>query len=291
MKDKIISNVREWKSSVSVPLVFFCLFFILAFNRTALAEQAPPALLDALALSQKAGISNLLPMIQRVHVVPSTSSTPPLAQYHPDNDPENHTMIGEIRLGTDYHRYRKEFLVLSSSIERFARPDFEQYLTVLTLLSLSNENAHFIQHLNGSLDDFYQFYDAKNTQGMCSLYALQQHVSDMEMLETALRVENYFLGIGSQKGINAVQLALRKMELGNLFEEFRHAHQTDDMFLLKNSLDHIFYQRLKYNIASLPECNGVQMTLLDRPIFRRAIQPAENVFPRIITVPAPRQYN
>ncbi len=274
-------------------LALSCFVGIFVFQKTVIAQSAqPPALQEALALAQEAGISSLWPMIERVRVVPLTDTSPPLAQYHPKQDPQTESIIGEIRLGTNYHRYKKEYLVLSSTVNRLDRPDFNQYMTVLTLLSLSNENAHFIQHLNGSLDDFYHYLEADHARGMCTLYALQQHVSDIKMLESALIIENYFLGIGSPKGINAVHLALKKMELGNLFEEFRHAYRSRDMFSLKDSLDHIFHQRLKYNIASLSKCRGTRMTLLEKDVFKRAIQPAENVFPKIISSPnTTTQYN
>jgi len=257
-------------------VVFVFVTIICGESHRSLAETTSTVdiyLPQAFALADTIGASQLEVMKNSVVFSTSVSPNSPLAQYQP-------MLGGKITLGNDLHRYHKEFVVLGSKIERIDRPDFNQYMVVLTLLSLSNENAHFIQHHNGSLDDFYTFLHDGDQTNLCTLYALQQHVSDIEMLDTALRLELYFLGHGSIKGIKALRIVLEKMELNSLFEDFRDSYRGKDSIQLKNVLDRIFQHRVRYNMSSLSQCKGERVIQLDRDIYDRAIEPARMIFLR-----------
>lgn len=229
----------------------------------------------AFELSRQAGLENITQLQTSIPVYPSTHANAPLAQYQPAQDGK-----GMIAVGSNLVRYHREYMDLRGEVSYTERPDFDQYMTILTLLSLGNESAHVIQHRNGSLDDFYRFRKNGNRPATCSLYALQQHVSDIAMLSDALRLEYYFLGQGSVKGINALRFALEKMNLRDLFEEFRNAYQTKDSLRLGRTLDLVFYRRLKDNMASLSECNGQKMALLAPSIYTSAVDPARDIFPK-----------
>ncbi|MDY0030035.1 MAG: hypothetical protein RBR86_08865 [Pseudobdellovibrionaceae bacterium] len=200
-----------------------------------------------------------------------------LAQYTPLTSPEGE-IIGKIKIGSDFHRYKKEYTVLSSNIPRYERPDFDHYYTIVLALSLVNETAHFIQHQNGSLDDFHTFKTLRDTPALCTLYSLQQHVSDVEMLDAALRLEHYFIQHGAIKSLYALRLALEKMGLREIFSSFRSSYSAKDAPLLRQTLQTLYLARLNDNMQGLNRCNGVTRADLGNDVLDRAVAPARDIF-------------
>ena len=141
-------------------------------------------------------------------------------------------------------------------------------------LSLANEKAHFEQDVNGSLDDFFTYQKQQDLPRMCALYALQQHVSDIVMLEMAVKLERYFLGLGSPQGVGAVRAALDKMSVKETYEDFRQGLLTGDSNRFKAALEVMRKDRSALNIASIRLCKNEGTTSLPRDVIRRATSPS-----------------
>ena len=170
------------------------------------------------------------------------------------------------------HRYKNEYIYLSSDQDMSTKPDFEQYMTVLLTLSLANESTHYLQDKNGSLKDFYKLYNAHHLNQACALYSLQQHVSDIVMLKVGLNLEQLFLGQGSVKGLNALRITLEKNDLRNEFEDFRNAMSKHDTLALDDILRRIRIKRNNANMSSLDFCPSYGDAKLDNDIIERATQ-------------------
>ncbi|HOO50686.1 MAG TPA: hypothetical protein PLK94_05280 [Alphaproteobacteria bacterium] len=218
-------------------------------------------------------------MLRTVPITRADYSVPALAQYTPILTPDDPSSLsGSIHIGVDMRRFRKEFIVLSSSVPRTIRPDFNQYYTLVLALSLVNETAHYIQHRNGSLQDFYDYKQNNEIYSLCTLYALQQHVSDVEMLDAALRIEHYFIDKGAQSSLYALRLALEKMEVRDIYTQFRSAYLSRDASLLRDSLRQLYLTRMKINMRDLKICNGSRREDLPDAVLFRATEPAEEIF-------------
>lgn len=209
---------------------------------------------------------------------PVVGHNAPLARYRSENG-------GMVEIGQNLRQYRRDYIYLSSPMDMSTKPDFDQYLAVMIMLSLSNEAAHILQDRNGSLKDFYKFYKSGELGKACALYALQQHVSDIMMLKSAIRAEHLFLGRGSQKGINALRLALQKNNLSDEFELFREAMKNQNMADLNFSLSTIRSKRGKDNMAGLNFCTFSGTAQLDKKIINRATEPVGIPFTNIPSTP------
>lgn len=195
---------------------------------------------------------------------------PPLARYRPSP----YGTQGVVEFGQDLHRYKSEYTVATIVIPKPDRPAFDQYMTVLTALSLANEKAHFDQDKSGSLADFYALRADGKIGKSCALYGLQQHVSDIVMLDMAMRLENYFLRTASIFGRNAVTSALDRMELLPIYQEFAKAAAARDRLKMIAVLARLKAARASLNVAALPECGPEGSAELPRAIIERAVAPA-----------------
>lgn len=194
---------------------------------------------------------------------------PPLARYRPATDGP-----GTVEFGHDLRRYKTEYVVATSIIPKSQRPDFDQYMTVLTALSLANERAHFEQDRNGSFNDFFHYRAEKELNESCSLYALQQHVSDIVMFDLALKLETHFMQISSPTGLNAVSGSLDRMELLPLYREFYKAAAAKNRAAMTALLAKLYDARVKLNMSGMSECKGHQEVELPRAVIARAVEPA-----------------
>ncbi len=260
--------------SVVILLLTIC---TLQTANAALPSSNPPYLQSAVQLLEAAEIPYSQDMWPHVSVSTAPYGFIALAQYTPFPTPEG-SIIGRIKIGSDLHRYKKEFTVLSSNIPRYERPDFDHYYTIVLALSLVNETAHFIQHQNGSLDDFYTLKARGDLPALCTLYSLQQHVSDVEMLDAALRLEHYFIQSGAIKSLYALRLALEKMEMREIFASFRSSYSAKDAPLLRQTLQSLYLIRLGDNMEGLRRCNGVSRADLEHEILDRAVAPVRDIF-------------
>lgn len=190
----------------------------------------------------------------------------PLARYRPENG-------GGVDIGQNLRKYRQDYLSLSRTMDSSTKPDFDQYLAVMIMLSLSNEAAHILQDKNSSLKDFYKFYHSGDIPKACAIYSLQQHVSDIMMLKSALRVEQLLSGNGSIKGLNALRLALEKNGLLNEFETFRNAMKNQNISELNNSLSEIRSKRNVLNMSGVRFCPSSGTVHLSEKIINRATEP------------------
>lgn len=197
---------------------------------------------------------------------------PPLARYRPaDGD----TRRGFVEFGSDLRRYQDEYVYVSSIIPKVDRPDFNQYMTVLTALNLGNEYAHFIQHQNGSLDDFFEFKQDNKINQTCALYSLQQHVSDITMLDLAVRLEEYFQRIQSVTGQNAVTSSLERMDLLRFYTDFKTIAAAQDRARMNDLLHRLKTARDRINTENLRPCRkAAGSASLPRAVIARAIAPA-----------------
>lgn len=193
---------------------------------------------------------------------------PPLARYQPSLDG------GVVEFGHDLHRYKSEYTVATVVIPKSQRPDFDQYMVVLTALSLANEKAHFDQDQAGSLKDFFELKAANETGKYCALYGLQQHVSDIVMLDMAIRLSEYFVKRQSAFGQNAVTAALDRMELLPIYQDFKAAAAAKDRAAMTDILRRLKASRAAINIANLPECGPTGEAELSLAVISRAVAPA-----------------
>lgn len=213
--------------------------------------------------------------------VPVTGQNAPLARYAPKN-------TGQIEIGGNLRQYRREYVILSSNQDMSTKPDFDQYMTVMIILSLANESAHYFQDKNGSLKDFQAFYQHNKKAEACALYSLQQYASDVVMMEFAIRLERFFLGKGSVKGINALRIALEKNNLRDEFEIFREGLNNRDLNKINHILHVIRAKRNKANMQGLEFCDKSGDALLDQSIINRAIEHAkENLSAYTISMNSP----
>lgn len=253
------------KSSLFWEQVFVALLFFSSFAYAA-ESPLPPALQEAKTLIQQVDGPAFQALFEKTQLKINPSPYAPLARYQPQGK--------VIEFGADTKRYQDEYVYITSIMERTDRPSFEQYLTVLAALSLANEKAHFEQDIDGSLDDFFAYQKQQDLPRMCALYALQQHVSDVVMLEMAVKLERYFLGLGSVQGTGAVRAALDKMSLKEIYEEFRQGLVTGDTPRLNASLAAMKQSRAALNIANIPFCKNGGATSLPNDVIRRATVPA-----------------
>lgn len=241
---------------------------IVAFlmSTTAFADTQPPvSFVAALDLWRIAAKDDQKGLFDEMTFLPVSGDNAPLARYTPK---------GKIEIGQNIRRYKQEYIYLSSNQDMSAKPDFEQYLTVLMTLSLANESAHYLQDENGSLSDFYKYYNSGKIKEACALYSLQQHVSDIVMLQMAQRLEMLFLGHGSVKGINTLRIALEKNNLRDEFEDFRNAMNKKDTSGLDDILRRIRTKRNDANMAGVKFCPPSGDISLNQKIINRATLPA-----------------
>ncbi len=225
----------------------------------------PSSLQGAKNLIQKVDGPAFQSLFEKTSLKISLSPLAPLARYQPQGK--------TIEFGANTKRYQDEYVYITSIMDRMDRPSFEQYLTVLVALSLANEKAHFEQDVSGSLDDFFTYQKEQDLPRMCALYALQQHVSDVVMLEMAVKLERYFLGLGSPQGVGAVRAALDKMGLKETYEDFRQGLLTGDSNRFKAALEAMRKDRSALNIANISLCKNGGTTSLPRDVIRRATSP------------------
>ena len=255
-----------------MPILFLiiCVIFTTAFLKPARAETSPPYLSSAIDLWQRVAPPDKTHLFDSIHFNPVTGDDAPLARYRPENGGSL------IEIGQNFRQYRRDYAVLSSNQDMAFKPEFDQYMSVLTLLSLANESTHYMQDKNGSLKDFYTFYQNHKTQEACALYGLQQYASDVVMMESAVRMEKYFLGQGSVKGLNALRIALEKNALRDEFEDFREGLKTHDIMKINTILHVMRAKRNDANMAGLDFCDNNGDALLDQSIIDRAIEPAKS---------------
>lgn len=249
---------------------FIICAFLIGIYSASRADAPPATFQAALNLWRLVAPPSQTDLFDKITFLPVIGEDAPLARYTPiDNKPS-----GTIEIGQNMRRYRNEYVYLSSNQDMSTKPDFDQYMTVLMTLSLANESTHYMQDKNGSLKDFYKFYDRKQYNNACALYSLQQHVSDIVMLKIGMGLENFFLGKGSVKGINALRIALEKNDLRDEFEDFRNAMNKKDTMALDDILRRIRTKRNADNIAGLHFCPSYGDARLDDDIVARATEPA-----------------
>lgn len=258
---KIAYNHRMKKVSFSLIPILLCLF-----HGGASAANLPAPVAAAIELWKMVTPDQNRDIFDGLTLNPVTGDHAPLARYRPEQG-------GIVDIGQNIRDYKRDYIFLSSSIDMSTKPDFDQYLAVMIMLSLSNEATHILQDKNGSLKDFYQFYQSGDVVKACGLYALQQHVSDIMMLKTALRAENLFLGVGSTKGINALRISLEKNNLRDEFEDFRDAMQKKNISYLNTVLSGIRSKRNEMNLSGLKFCPPSGNIELDQQIVNRATEP------------------
>jgi len=211
-----------------------------------------------------------LKLFDKIPMVLAKNETSTLARYRPENG-------GSVEIGQNFRQYRRDYIYLSSDLDMAYKPNFDEYMAVLITLSLANESAHIIQNNEKSLDDFYAFLKLAENDKACALYALQQHVSDVVMLDYAMRIERLFLGQGSVKGLNALRLALEKNDLRDEFEDFRQSINQKNKIALQKSLTIIKKKRIHANLADLKFCPQSGNIFLPYKIIKRAVYPARNI--------------
>lgn len=244
-----------------------CTLLLLTDKSYATENQSfPPPVAAAIGLWKLITLNENRDIFDTLKLNSVTGSDAPLARYRPENG-------GVIEIGQNLRSYRRDYIYLSSPIDMSTKPDFDQYLTVMFMLSLSNEAAHILQDKNGSLKDFYKSYKSGNTLKACAIYALQQHASDIMMLKSAMQVEMFFLGKGSTKGINALRLALQKNNLRDEFEDFREAMKRKNLSELNRVLSSIRIKRNALNMSGLKFCPSSFHIQLDKKIILRATAP------------------
>ena len=242
------------------------LFFMLSKASASENQNFPPSVTSALELWKLIATDENKAIFDDLKLNPVIGFNTPLARYRPENG-------GMVEIGQNIKEYRREYIYLSSPMDMSTKPNFDEYLAVMIMLSLSNEAAHILQDENGSLDDFYKFYKSRDLDKACALYALQQHVSDIMMLKSAVRAELFFLGKGSTKGINALRLALQKNELLDEFEDFREAMKNKNLSELNSSLSTIRSKRNSLNMSGIKFCSLSGSAKLPKKIIERATEP------------------
>lgn len=230
------------------------------------ADQPPVTFRAALELWKLVTPAEEAQIFDDITFLPVMGDQAPLARYTPKSPPT-------IEIGQNMRRYKNEYIYLSSDQDMSTKPDFDQYMTVLMTLSLANESTHYLQDKNGSLKDFYQFYNEHQFNNACALYSLQQHVSDIVMLKTGLRLEQLFLGQGSVKGLNALRITLEKNDLRDEFEDFRNAMNQHDTLALDDILRRIRNKRNIANMSGLNFCPPYGDTTLSADVINRATEP------------------
>lgn len=271
---------------IKVSFALFILSICLPCMASASSQTLPPPIQAALELWKLIAPDENRDIFDDLKLNPVVGHNAPLARYRSEYG-------GMVEIGQNLREYRRDYIYLSSPMDMSTKPDFDQYLAVMIMLSLSNEATHILQDKNGSLKDFYKFYKSGELNKACALYALQQHVSDIMMLKSAIRAEQLFLGRGSVKGINALRLALQKNNLSDEFELFREAMKNRNMSDLNFSLSSIRSKRNKDNMAGLNFCPSSGMSQLDKKIINRATEPVGTPFTNISPNPSknPLTYN
>ncbi len=231
--------------------------------KSAIADEKHPPLhiQTAIGLFEKIMPAELTIAIKAVPLRLIEGDGAPLARYRPKEK--------IIEIGSNFDRYRTEYTVLSSNQDKVFRPDFDQYLGVLTALSLAIEVTHVMQDKNGSMDDFYDAMDKKNYKHACDIYDLQQFASDVVMLQAAYRLEKYFLGHGSVKGIHAVGIALDKMGMVRNYEQYRTAKDNRDDEGIAYIYIELHQARQKINMSELKFCKPSGMPRVAHKIDSR----------------------
>jgi hypothetical protein len=216
----------------------------------------------------------------------------PLARYNPV---ASDGVMGIVEFGNDLRRYKKEYTIATVIIPKAQRPGFDQYMTVLTALSLANEKAHFEQHKNRSLADFFVYRERGKTAQACALYALQQHASDVTMLDMAVKLLAHFKSIESDFGMNAVTAALDRMGLLQIYWDFHAAAAAKDRPAMTAALKKLKLTRDQINLNAFKECLTTSGTVtLPDAVIKRAIAPA---YPYLLTygmsaqAPLKKEYN
>jgi hypothetical protein len=251
-------------------LAFISVICATAIIHAAKADPTPLSLTESLSLWELTSPTHDIKPFDTIQFNPMSGQDAPLARYNPNNN-------GTIELGQNIQQYRRDYIYLSSNQDRVYKPDFNQYLTVLTTLSLANELAHYQQDRNGSLNDFYSLYNNNLTNEACALYSLQQHISDIVMLEKAIRIENYFLSQNSIKGINALRIALEKNDLLDEYKMFHDDLKNQNQKDIENLFHALRNKRESANMSSLSFCPTNGSTILSQPIINRATEPATKV--------------
>lgn len=291
---KPLCNARELKSSprslAARPIILAVALWTslltcspltqaLASNLATPSYHTIPYLSSAIELGYESGLKNILALTSSsdLHLQAGDENFGALAQYQPllkSQDPDD----GILTIGTRFKQYKQEYNYLSTIYDRSQKPDFDQYMTIFILLSLANESAHREQHINGSLEDYVEYKNHNNTAAACTLYSLQQHVSDVVMIDNALRLENYFLGKGYAAGIRALHLVLEKMEIKTAFDDIQKSITAHNGPELKTAMHALYLARLKANMSPRPECRDITTIRLDNRVYKRAIEPAQTLF-------------
>lgn len=246
--------------------LIFGLFFC-AYSVPSHAEEPPVTFRAALELWKLVTPPADRHIFDDITFLPVTGDNAPLARYTPKRPPT-------IEIGQNMRKYKNEYIYLSSDQDMSTKPDFEQYMTVLMTLSLANESTHYLQDKNGSLKDFYVFYNSGQLNKACALYSLQQHVSDIVMLKAGLNLELLLLGNSSTKGLNALRIVLEKNDLRDEFEDFRNAMSKKNTAALDDILRRIRIKRNDANMAGLKFCPPYGDAKLTDDVVSRATQPA-----------------
>jgi hypothetical protein len=247
------------------PFKIFVLSLILLTSFPTLA-QGYSSLYSAQSLLLKLDSQKFSPLFEQTDVRFSSFANAPLANFQPRNN-----AVPYVTIGADLHRYKRDFLMISSVIPRSIRPDFETYMIALTALSLANETAHFYQYQNGSLNDFQTLRRQGLIAQSCALYSLQQHVSDILMLNTAYLLEQRSNEIERQ----ALRAALEKMDLLELYRDFYRFYEEKPSLEKNEVLQRLKQERDNENMKGLSFCKGTGSAHISRPLIMRAQQPIQ----------------
>lgn len=254
---------------------FFLFIFALSLILTApvSAQTMPAHLSTARALLEKIN-PDFSPLFRDTAIRLTDEKMDALATYIPSTGNQKRSTI---QFRKTIKSYQDDFVMLSSTIDRPYRPNFEQYMAVLTALSLANEFAHYKQDKNGSLRDWYNYQKQKQSQAACALYDLQQHVSDIVMMETAYKLDAYFRKNNDLKGSLSIQMALEKMWLDKIFWDYTIARTADQKENIEFLIEEMHKLRYKANMNSRKSCpeNPIQYKF-DKNIFSRALAPLDS---------------
>lgn len=245
---------------LAIFLLNICLTFSTAHASDDAVFDEKQIVRNAIMLSRETGFVQIPQMTGHTPLKIITDHMDALAQY----------TSGEVRIALPYKKIKREYTVLSSNIPKDNRPSLDQYATILTYLSLANESAHYDQDTSGSLADFYKFIEQGNTDAACTLYAFQQHISDIYMLGAAVALDQHFTTADQPKPRYAVRIALEKINLKDVFSPYETALLTKDKILENELYDRMFRIRQADNIKSLDFCAHSKRTRLSATILQRA---------------------
>lgn len=244
------------------------------------AENALPPHLARAQMILESLDSKFVPLFVDTDLRLTNNNHAPLARYTPAADPSQKPTI-EFR--RDLKLYKDDYVMTSSIIDRAVRPNFDQYLVILSALSLANEWTHYYQDTQGALTDLLQARKINDAGTTCALYDLQQYVSDIVMIETAYALDQKFRRANNLTGSLSILMTLEKMWLDDVFLDYRLARTHNNITQIKQALSAMHNKREAINISGLKGCPvSSPAPSLPDDMITRAISPLPAFLQKII---------